>query len=98
MGGFTSLVGNWHFWALVGSYWFLTAAVGALPMPDTNSSKFYAWAFKFSNAFAANISRAAAGKIPGTSDVMPLAGSQDVVNKVAVVAKAQDIIQNPETK
>jgi hypothetical protein len=95
MSEFTSLLGNWHFWTLVVAYWFLTASVGALPMPDNTSSKLYGWFFKMSNTFAANISRAAAGKIPGTSDVMPIAGSQDAVQKVAVVAKAVDIIDSP---
>ncbi len=71
MDGFTSLISNWHFWTLVAGYWFLTASIGALPMPDNNSSKFYAWFFKMSNTFAANISRAAAGKIPGTESSTP---------------------------
>jgi len=90
MSGFTSLIGNWHFWVLVAVYWFMSASIGALPMPDTGSSKFYGWFFKMSNNFVANISRAAAGKIPGTGDVMPLPGAQDVVNKAAVVAKAAE--------
>jgi hypothetical protein len=63
---FTSLIGNWHFWVLVASYWALSNAIGALPLPDPTSSKFYSWFFKFANGFAANLSRAAAGKIPGT--------------------------------
>lgn len=46
--------------------WYVTsAAVGSLPMPDTNSSKFYRWFFQFSNTLAANISRAWASKLPG---------------------------------
>ena len=92
MSEFTSLLGNWHFWLLVGLYWFLTAAIGALPMPDSTSSKFYGWFFKMTNSFAANLSRAAAGKIPGTSDVMPLPGSQEAVANAAVVVKAVDVI------
>lgn len=70
MNDFLSLLGNWHFWLLVCSYWGMTAAVGALPMPDSTSTKLYGWFFKFSNTFAANVSRAAAGKIPG-SDALP---------------------------
>ena len=92
MSQFTALLGNWHFWAMVATYWFMTAAVGALPMPDNTSSKFYGWFFKMSNAFAANVSRAAAGKIPGTADVMPLVGSQQAVQDVAVVSKAADVL------
>lgn len=65
MNDFLGLLGNWHFWTLVGIYWFGTAAIGAMPMPDTNSSKFYGWVFKTLNTFAGNVSRAVAGKIPG---------------------------------
>lgn len=71
MSEFTSLIGNWHFWVLIAGYWFMSAAIGALPMPDTSSSKFYAWFFKMSNSFAANVSRAAAGKIPGSDNPPP---------------------------
>lgn len=93
MGGFTSIIGDWHLYVLLVGYWALSNAISALAMPDTNSSAFYAWFFKFANGFAANFSRAFAGKIPGTSDAMPLAGSQELVNKAAVVAKAADIIE-----
>lgn len=65
MNAFLTLLGDWHFWVLVGAYWFMSAAIGALPMPDANSSKFYGWFFKMSNTFASNVSRAVAGKIPG---------------------------------
>jgi hypothetical protein len=75
----------------MGAYIVLSNAVGALPMPDTTSSKFYAWFFKFANAVASNLTRASAGKIPGGADVMPLPGAQDAVNQAAMVARvAQD--------
>jgi hypothetical protein len=70
MNDFTGLLGNWHFYALVAGYYTFAAAVGALPLPDGASGKFYGWAFKFLNTLAANLSRAAAGKIPGT-DALP---------------------------
>ncbi len=88
MSNFLTLLGNWHFWTLVAGYWFLTASIGALPMPDTGSSKFYGWFFKMANTFAANVSRAAAGKIPGTADAMPLPGAQAEVDQAAQNAKA----------
>lgn len=65
MQGFLGIVGDWHFWILVVIYWLVSNAIGALETPDATSSKFYAWFFKFANGFAANLSRAAAGKIPG---------------------------------
>lgn len=80
------------------TYWTMAVyivfsnAVSAMPMPDSTSSKFYGWAFKFMNGLSSNISRANAGKIPGTTDVMPLPGAQDAVNKQAVVAKAAEPI------
>lgn len=65
IGHFQALVGDPYFWGLVGLYWLVSNAIGAMPIPDSGSSKFYAWLFKFANGFAANLSRAAAGKIPG---------------------------------
>lgn len=67
MNSFLNIVGDWHFWVLVVSYWLTSNAIGALPSPTAGSSPFYAWFFKFANGFAANLSRAAAGKIPGTN-------------------------------
>jgi len=80
---------------MVSTYWIVTAAIGALPMPNNQSKPFYGWAFKFLNALAANLSRAAAGKIPGTTDVMPLAGGQEALADAAVVAKAVEVTKNP---
>jgi len=80
MSEFTALIGNWHFWALICTYWFMSAAIGALPSPDTTSGKFYAWFFKFANTFATNVTRAAQGKIPGM-DVMPQP-KPDMLNSV----------------
>jgi hypothetical protein len=87
MNGFTALIGDWHFWILVIGYWVGSNAISAMPMPDTTSSKAYGWFFKFSNGLAANFSRAFAGKIPGTDDVMPLPGAQAGVDQQALNAK-----------
>ena len=48
----------------VGGYYLFSAAVGALPMPDATSHKFYRWLFQFSNTLSANIARAWASKLP----------------------------------
>ena len=79
------------YWTL-GAYIVASNFISALPMPDTTSSKVYGFFFKFMNGLGANLSRAYAGKIPGTADVMPLPGAQDVVNKMAKVA---DLAANP---
>jgi hypothetical protein len=42
------------------AYYIFAAFVGALPMPDNESGKFYRFFFAFINAIAANISRASA--------------------------------------
>lgn len=68
MKGFATIIGDSHFWALVVSYWVFSNAVGSLPMPDPTSGKGYAWFFKFANGLAANVSRALAGKVPGTDN------------------------------
>ena len=42
------------------SYYVFAAFVGALPMPDNTSGKFYKFFFAFINTIAANISRTSA--------------------------------------
>jgi hypothetical protein len=88
MNGFVGLFGDWHFWVFGAAYVVISNAVSALAMPDTTSSKFYAWFFKFANGvLASNFARAAAGKIPGNGQAMPLPGSQDVVKQMAEAAQ-----------
>ena len=87
MNGFLSIIGDWHFYVLMGTYMLFSNAIGAMPMPDTNSSKGYAWFFKFANGFASNLARLMASKIPGT-DAMPLPDAQKMVNQVAEAADA----------
>ena len=82
------------YWTL-GMYIVASNFISALPMPDSTSSKFYGFLFKFLNGLGANLSRAYAGKIPGTGDVMPPPGAQAAVNDAAVVAKAADIVTKP---
>lgn len=65
MGGFTNIIGDWHFWSLVIGYWVFSNAVGSMPLPGPGANPWYAWMFKFLNGLAANLSRAFASKIPG---------------------------------
>jgi len=51
------------------AYYIFGAAVGALPMPDTSSGKFYRFFFSFCNTIAANISRVSA--VPSKTDAAP---------------------------
>lgn len=53
------------FQVLVG-YYVLSAAISSLPSPTADSTKFYQWFFKFSNAIAANISRAYSTAVEGS--------------------------------
>ncbi len=60
---------NWlmiHPWILAtittGLYHIGSAFVGALEMPDTTSSKWYRFFFRFTNTLAANYARASAEK------------------------------------
>jgi len=66
MNDFLGLLGNWHLYVMFVAYWVVSNAIGALPLPTSTSSAFYGWLFRFANGFAANLSRATAGKIPGT--------------------------------
>lgn len=66
---YLQIIGDPHFWLLCVAYWTISNAIGALPLPTSSSSPFYAWFFKFANGFAANLSRAVAGsKIPGVNN------------------------------
>lgn len=78
MSGFASILGDWHLYVLFIAYYAFAGAIGAMPSPDSASGKGYAWFFKFANSFAANLSRAAQGKVPGV-DVMP-APKPDTLN------------------
>ena len=48
----------------VGLYHVMSAFVGSLQMPDATSGKFYRFFFAFTNALAANYSRAKASEGP----------------------------------
>lgn len=50
-------------WSL-GTYYVTSSAIGSLPMPDTDSHKFYRWFFQFANTLGANVTRALASKLP----------------------------------
>jgi hypothetical protein len=52
-------------------YYFFSSAIGALPMPDTASTKFYRWLFAFANGLAANISRLSASFSQSTAPTPP---------------------------
>lgn len=65
MEGLINLVGDPYFWGVVFTYWFISAAVNALDTPTEESSAFYRWFFKFSNAFVGSVTRAFSSKIPG---------------------------------
>jgi len=62
----------------LGAYAVLSSAIGALPMPDNTSGKFYRWFFQFSNTVAANLSRVSAsfgtkGQQPPAPEAEPAA-------------------------
>lgn len=46
-------------------YWVYSAAVSALPAPDSADGKGYNWLYKFLHTIAGNISAAFGSKIPG---------------------------------
>lgn len=59
-------------WKLLGSYWLLSAIVGAMKTPTTNSPEWYQFLFRFSHLLSGNINRAAlALKVPGAESEKP---------------------------
>lgn len=59
-----------HPFALLAAWWIYSAAIGALPAPNANSSAFYQWAFKFTNTIAANIARAYSTKVEASPNFL----------------------------
>lgn len=65
MFSFLSILGDPRLWIVAFIFAVFSNGVSALPMPKETSSAFYAYAFKFLNGLAQNLSRAFAGKLPG---------------------------------
>jgi hypothetical protein len=60
------LISNPLVWKVVFAYWVFSAAIGALPTPDTDSAKWYIFLFRFGHGLSGNLTRAAiAFKVPG---------------------------------
>lgn len=47
----------------VGAFWVFSAAIGAMPTPDSNKG-FYRWLFDFSHVLSANVARVIATRYP----------------------------------
>lgn len=73
MQGFLTIIGDWHFWVLVMTYYGVIAAVGALPTPDEVAkvdgkvSLKYQWFYKFTSVFAGNLRDVFGKKVPGAN-------------------------------
>jgi hypothetical protein len=66
MNSLMELISNPLVWKIVISYYVFSAAVGALPTPDSGGNKFYQFAFRFAHILAGNLSRAAVKfQVPG---------------------------------
>ena len=69
MNDFLALLHNGVFWAILGSYWVFSAAVGALPTPTDKSGPGYVFLFRFAHGLSGNLTRAAmAFKVPGAQN------------------------------
>lgn len=60
----------------LGTYWALSAFIGALPAPTGTSSQFYQFFFKFINTLGGNLLRAISTKVEGSPNFT------DAVNKL----------------
>lgn len=61
-----------QFWAAVGLYWIFSAAVSAMPEPDTDSRPAYIWLFRFLHTTAGNITTVFGSRIPGLKPLIML--------------------------
>lgn len=67
-----ALIENPLVWKLLIGYWIFSAAVGAMPTPETTSNKGYQFLFRFGHALSGNINRAAITfKVPGATEEKP---------------------------
>jgi hypothetical protein len=65
----TSLLANPLIWKVLGAYWVFSAAIGAMPTPQQDSSRVYVWAFRFGHGLSGNLNRAAVAlKVPGAQE------------------------------
>lgn len=56
-------------WEVLVTYWVFSAAVGALPTPNTGGSKLYEFLFRFAHGLSGNLNRAAVAlHAPGADD------------------------------
>lgn len=60
-----------HPFALVLSWWVFSAAVGSLPAPTKDSSRFYQWFYPFANTLGANLARAFNTKVENSPNFLP---------------------------
>lgn len=54
-----------QFWAAVVAYWLFSAAISAMPEPDSNDSPGYLWLYRFLHTTAGNITTVFGSRIPG---------------------------------
>jgi hypothetical protein len=73
MNSLMEIISNPVVWKVLISYWIFSAAVGALPTPEQDSTKVYIFVFRFAHILGGNVSRAAVTlKVPGaTPDTTP---------------------------
>ncbi len=69
MNSLMEIISNPLVWRILICYYVFSAAVGALPTPNTDTNQFYQFFFRFSHILAGNITRAALTlKVPGATD------------------------------
>jgi hypothetical protein len=59
-----------QFWAAVGIYWTFSAAVSAMPEPNTNGNPAYLWLYRFLHTLAGNVTTVFGSRIPGVTTLV----------------------------
>lgn len=64
-----NLIENPLVWKILIAYWVFSAAVGAMPTPESNSGMLYRFLFRFMHGLSGNLNRAALTfKVPGSTN------------------------------
>jgi hypothetical protein len=84
----TSIYTNHPYIATLGTYYVLSAFIGALPAPTSTSTPLYQFVFKFANTLGGNILRAISTRVEGSpnfQDAVNVINSQAPVEKPVVI-------------
>lgn len=77
MNALVSIFTNHPYISTLGTYWFLSAFIGALPAPTAQSHQVYVFAYKFINTLGGNVVRALQSKVESSPNFIAAVNTQN---------------------